>query len=234
MATSQYPDRLPLILPLITFISAGEYETRMKPAKKRSNARIVLASRSPRRRDILDSLGIDYSVVDVTVDERPRRGEAPTPLARRLALAKALAARRTDPVSMILAADTVVACGRVALGKPRDHRDAQRMLEMLSGRWHDVVTAVAWLEPDQKPRVAHARTRVRFSELSPEEIATYLQSNEPWDKAGGYALQGAAAWFVSEIRGSVSNVIGLPVETLRALWRGHSSPSPHLGSESRR
>lgn len=182
----------------------------------------------------MDSLGIDYRVVDVNVNERPRRGEAPTPLARRLALAKALAAQRAHPVSMILAADTVVACGRNALGKPRDHRDAQRMLEMLSGRWHDVVTAIAWLEPDQKPKVAHARTRVRFSELSAEEIATYLQSNEPWDKAGGYALQGAAGWFVAEIRGSVSNVIGLPIEMLRSLWRRNSSLSPRLGSEARR
>ncbi|MFN7965169.1 MAG: Maf family protein [Acidobacteriota bacterium] len=202
----------------------------MKPAKEPSKSRLVLASRSPRRREILDILGVNYQVMNVHVDERPHRNESPTPLARRLALAKATAARRVDPKSTILAADTVVACGRASLGKPRDQRDARRMLRMLSGRWHDVVTAIAWLEQGRKPFVAHARTRVRFSELTDEEIDNYVQSDEPWDKAGGYALQGAASWFVTEIRGSVSNVIGLPIETLRSIWNRRVSSPPRLGS----
>lgn len=180
----------------------------------------MLASASPRRRDLLGRLGIDPDVRPADVDEAVRPGEAPADLVVRLARAKA-AAVDADPGDLVVAADTVVTVGTRVLGKPADRDDAAAMLASLSGREHHVVTGVAV----RHRGVVHAdleTTRVRFRELDDREIAWYVATGEPDDKAGAYGLQGAGAVLVREIRGSDTNVIGLPLVLLVTLAR-------HLG-----
>lgn len=189
---------------------------------------LLLASASPRRRELLERIGIPLDVVPVDVDESPVPGEAPERLARRLARAKALAARARAEGRPVLAADTIVVLGGEILGKPRDGADARRMLRLLSGRWHEVLTAVALLLPDGRLLDGIGRTAVRFAALQDEEIERYAGSREPYDKAGAYALQGIAAWFVEEVRGSVTNVIGLPLEETRRLFAAAGLAIPPL------
>ncbi len=189
---------------------------------------LVLASASPRRRALLAGLGLAVEVLAVDVDERPLPGEEASATALRLAHAKALAARSAAGDRPVLAADTIVVVDGVALGKPRDVEDAGSMLRRLSGRWHAVVTGVALALPTGRVLEALARTEVRFATLAEEEIARYVAGNEPYDKAGGYALQGTAAWFVEEVRGSVTNVVGLPLEEVRRLFSEAALPLPPL------
>ena len=180
---------------------------------------IHLASASPRRSTLLHQLGLDFDVAPANIDESILAGEAPEIYVERLALAKARAAwaaleARDVPV---LAADTaVILAGRI-LGKPTDEADAADMLAGLSGRSHDVLTAVAVLDAEREAVVLN-RTSVRFRSIQPHEIAAYWRSGEPAGKAGGYAIQGLGAIFVEEIRGSYSGVVGLPLlETARLL-----------------
>ncbi len=200
----------------------------MPPCTPGSPQALVLASASPRRRTLLAGLGLAVEVLAVDVDERPFPGEQASATALRLARAKALAARPAAGGRPVLAADTIVVVGGVALGKPRDIEDAGSMLRRLSGRWHDVVTGVALALPSGPVLEALARTEVRFATLDAEEIARYVAGTEPYDKAGGYALQGTAAWFVAEVRGSVTNVVGLPLEEVRRLFSEAALPLPPL------
>ncbi len=196
-------------------------------------APIVLASASPRRRDLLASVGFRVRVQPVTLDETALPGESGVALSRRLARKKAFAAAVRSPRAVVLGADTVVLVRGRTLGKPRSAAEARTMLTRLSGRWHDVVTSVALVIPGGRRRTASARTRVRFARLTAAEIRRYALGAEPRDKAGAYALQGAAAWFIAEIRGSASNVIGLPLETVRSLMLQAGLPAPALRSEIR-
>jgi septum formation protein len=189
---------------------------------------LLLASASPRRRALLSSLGLSVEVVPVNVDERPLPVEEAAETALRLAQAKALAARGAADGRPVLAADTIVLVDEVQLGKPRDAAEARAILRRLSGRWHEVVTGVALALPDGRILEGLARTAVRFAALDDDEIARYTAGSEPYDKAGGYALQGTAAWFVEEVRGSVTNVVGLPLEELRRLFREAGLPVPPL------
>lgn len=173
---------------------------------------VVLASGSPRRRDLLEQLGVAFSVVVPDVDETPRPGERPLDLVRRLAADKA-AAVAGDPV---LAADTIVEVDGEILGKPADADDARRMLRRLSARSHRVHTGVA-VRSGQDTRVEAVTTIVSFVPLTPPLIEWYLGTGEPFDKAGAYAVQGHGAIFVETIRGSVSNVVGLPLTTVARL-----------------
>lgn len=177
---------------------------------------VVLASASPRRLELLRRLGIEPTVRAADVDETPRPDEAPRALAERLARAKVTVEAHDD--ALVVAADTVVAVGAETLGKPRDGDDARSMLELLSGREHEVLTGVA---VRRHGRVAAdvAATRVRFRPLRATEIDWYLATGEPRDKAGGYGLQGAGAALVAGIEGSHTNVIGLPLELLVGLAR---------------
>lgn len=182
---------------------------------------LVLASGSPRRRELLAELGLEFLVRPVPADETPVHGETPEQLVRRLALAKARAAVRTDEVA--LGADTVVALDDEILGKPADDDEARRMLGRLSGREHDVWTGVAVVADERGTRSessAVERSRVRFRHLERAEIDAYVASGEPHDKAGAYAVQGGASAFVDQLRGSWSNVVGLPwMATARLLGR---------------
>ena len=175
--------------------------------------RIILASASPRRAELLGAAGIAFDVVPANVDETPRAGESPEPYVRRLADAKVrdIASRTRDRV--VLAADTTVIIDGQMLAKPRDEDDAKRMLYLLSGRVHEVLTAVAVYCGSLMagPLVEVERTEVEFAPLTEFEIDWYVATGEPRDKAGAYAIQGYASRFVTRIDGSYSNVVGLPI-----------------------
>jgi len=182
---------------------------------------LVLASGSPRRREMLARLGANFVVRPVDIDESPEGGELPEPYVRRLAEEKArAAAARARTADVVLAADTIVASGGELLGKPAGVADARRMLERLSAREHEVLTGVAVIDgPDGDLRLGVERTRVRFAELSAEEIDWYVATAEPLDKAGAYAIQGFGALFVDGIDGNYSNVVGLPLPLTYRLLR---------------
>ena len=175
---------------------------------------IILASASPRRREILAALGLAFDIRAADVDESLRDGESPSDAAERLAREKAAAVGA--PEALVVAADTLVVLENVALGKPKDRGDARRMLAALAGRAHDVVTGVACA---YLGRIVSGRetTRVVLARMSPAEIEAYAATGEPDDKAGAYALQGIGGLFVERVEGSPSNVVGLPVRLLYRL-----------------
>ena len=177
---------------------------------------VVLASASPRRLDLLRRLGIEPTVRPPDVDETPRPGEPPPALAERLARAKVTVEAADD--ALVVAADTVVAVGTETLGKPRDPAHARAMLELLSGREHEVLTGLV-VRRHGRVRAGVATTRVRFRTLHRTEIDWYLATGESRDKAGGYGLQGGGGALVAGIEGSHTNVIGMPLELLVALAR---------------
>ncbi len=197
---------------------------------------IYLASRSPRRRELLSQIGVKFELQlfregprqDPDTDESVHPGEQPDEYVRRVATAKARAAwqrilmRRGLRRMPVLAADTTVALAGEILAKPADRGDAERMLRLLSGTRHRVLTAVA-VGLEQRFEVAVSESLVTFGTLGDARIQAYVQSNEPHDKAGGYAIQGRAGAFVAEVRGSWTNVMGLPVEAVLPLLRGDSA-----------
>lgn len=186
-----------------------------------ADAVLYLASRSPRRRALLDQVGLRYAWLAAEVDETPRAGETPTGFTARLAATKAraggrFAAAQGWPGRPVLGADTCVSVDGNMLGKPRDRDHARTMLNSLSNRSHDVYTAIALLDGD-RCYTARSASRVTFKRLSSAEIDRYWQTGEPRDKAGGYAIQGKAAAFVASLQGSYSGVVGLPLFELREL-----------------
>jgi septum formation protein len=183
--------------------------------------KLVLASTSPRRAEVLQGAGFSFQVLSSAVDETPIPGETPQNLVRRLAQAKAeLVAARAIGSAIVLAADTIVELDGRTLGKPRSTDDARAMLEQLSGRTHAVHTGVALVRlPDAERRVAVETTLVTFGRLEREDILQYLASGEPFDKAGGYAIQGRAGRFITRIEGCYFNVVGLPLARVCALMR---------------
>ena len=178
--------------------------------------KLILASSSPRRAEILRNAGIQFSVLSSAVDETAVPGESPQDLVRRLALAKVelVAARAVGP-AIVIAADTIVALEGAILGKPRTSEDARQMLAKLSGRTHTVVTGVSLIRlPDVERREFIETTQVHFASVSKEEIAKYLSSGEPFDKAGAYAIQGLGGRFIPRIDGCYFNIVGLPLARL--------------------
>lgn len=180
--------------------------------------KLVLASESPRRRELLSRLGIYFETAPPSVDERVLPGEAPEAYVGRVALGKARAVAASQQGACVLAADTAVILGADILGKPGSSAEAERMLERLAGNSHLVLTAVAVIAEREELRVVS--TQVNFRSLSPAEIRWYAGLEEPLDKAGAYAIQGIGAALVRSIDGSPTNVIGLPLpETLELLSR---------------
>ena len=180
----------------------------------RSSPQFYLASTSPRRREILQTLGVDFDVIMVATDETPFDDESPEDLVLRLASAKAGAAANAE---IVLAADTVVVLGDRVLGKPDNREDAIEMLLALSGQTHRVMTGVA-LKTPSGTHAAVSVTDVQFREIDQDEAAAYWHSGEPCDKAGAYGIQGLGGMFVESIDGSYSGVMGLPVfETVELL-----------------
>ena len=180
---------------------------------------LILASASPRRAELLAAARIPFRVQPVEVDEDPRTGEDPAAYVERVAGDKARALVCRESGAVVLAADTTVVARGEILGKPADDRDAIRMLELLSGREHVVLTGVALRRGPELVTLVE-RSKVRFLQLSPEEIAWYVATGEPRGKAGAYAIQGLASRFVERISGSYSNVVGLPVAQVYRLLCG--------------
>ncbi|ANY21346.1 Maf-like protein YhdE [Tsuneonella dongtanensis] len=179
---------------------------------------LILASASPRRRELLARLGIKPArVAPSDIDETPAKAELPRDYAMRMAREKAVAA--ADNSAFVLAGDTVVAAGRRILPKADDEATARQCLELLSGRRHRVLSAIALRSPDGSLRERLSETQVRFKRLSDDEIAAYLAGGEWHGKAGGYAIQGSAEGLIAWIAGSHSGVVGLPLFETRALLR---------------
>ncbi len=183
---------------------------------------LILASQSPRRRELLGLTGLDFIVRVADIDETMDPGKAPFDEVSRVSRLKALAVRR-EPGDVVIAADTIVVCGGEVLGKPRDETDAFRMLSLLSGRHHEVMTGMTVLRDEEL--VTHTEvTKIHFRQLHPEEIRAYIASGEPMDKAGAYGIQGGAALFADEMVGDYYNVMGLPVCRLAMILRSLGLP----------
>ncbi|MGO8797155.1 MAG: Maf family protein [Candidatus Sulfotelmatobacter sp.] len=192
---------------------------------------IVLASASPRRQELLRNAVIPFTVQPADIDETPRVNESPRDCAERLACEKALAVFATRRHQCVLGADTIVVIDAAILGKPQDANDAARMLRLLSGRTHEVVTGICTVSPildaveselrsgNRELAAASASTLVTMSEISDAEIRDYVSTGEPMDKAGAYAIQGMASRWITRIEGDYSNVVGLPVALVYAMLR---------------
>jgi septum formation protein len=183
-----------------------------------SSCKVVLASSSPRRRELLNLIGIAHEVRPANLDESMRPRETPRRHAERLARDKASAVAMRDPDLITIAADTIVVINRKVLGKPVDKEDAARMLAMLSGREHTVITAVA-VSRGKKLRSAIEEVKVKFRPLREEEIEAYIATGEPMDKAGAYGIQGFGATIVERVEGDYFAVMGLPLVRLIGLMR---------------
>jgi septum formation protein len=185
--------------------------------------RLILASSSARRQELLRSAGFDFDVRPSGVEEARLPDENPESYVRRTARDKALAVATSAlsvPDALVLAADTEVVVSGEILGKPRDGEDAARMLRLLSGRTHRVITGVCLARPlGSIEALEHETTRVTFRKLDDREIRHYIRSGEPFDKAGAYAVQGLASRFVTRIEGSYSNVVGLPISLVYSLLK---------------
>jgi len=196
--------------------------------------RIILASASPRRAELLRAAGIEFDVMPANADETVHAGETPETYVRRVAEAKARAIADRAGIRLVLAADTTVVVGGAMLAKPADDEDAKRMLRLLSGRAHDVLTALSLFRGPAPPspqggfgeprgsaplETRIERTTVEFVPLTEDEIGWYVATGEPHDKAGAYAIQGYASRFIARISGSYSNVVGLPVSTLFQMFK---------------
>ncbi|MDB5440460.1 MAG: maf [Caulobacteraceae bacterium] len=183
--------------------------------------KLVLASASPRRLELLAQIGIAPDVVDpADIDESPKKDETPRRLVLRLAAEKASVAAARHPDAHVLAADTLVAVGLRVLGKPEDEADARRMLNLISGRPHKVLTAVSVIAPGGKAGSRLSETRVKFKRLTDQELDGYLAGGEWRGKAGAYGVQGRAGGFVVELAGSYTGVVGLPLYETSCLLEG--------------
>jgi len=182
--------------------------------------KIILASSSPRRLELLRQMGMEPVVVPSRVPEEVKAGESAEDAALRLAVAKAGEVARLFHDGLVIGADTVVTIDGMQLGKPEDETDAKRMLKLLSGRSHTVVTGLAVINAKTlESKTTRVKTTVRFKKISEEEIDSYISTGDPMDKAGAYGIQGRAAAFVEGIEGCYSNVVGLPLSELMDLLK---------------
>ena len=183
---------------------------------------LILASQSPRRRELLGLTGLDFIVRVADIDETMDPGKAPFEEVARVSRLKALAVSR-EPGDVVIAADTIVVCEGKMLGKPRDESDAFRILSLLSGRTHEVMTGMTVLRDEEI--VTHTEvTKIHFRDLHPEEVSAYIATGEPMDKAGAYGIQGGAALFADQMEGDYYNVMGLPVCRLAMILRSLGLP----------
>lgn len=179
--------------------------------------RLILASSSPRRKELLDAVGWPYEAIVAGIDESVRPNESPAVYVQRLARSKAEAVAVGLQSGLVLGADTTVVINGEILGQPLDDEDARRMLNLLSGKWHEVLTGVAALRVGGETRVDYETTRVRFAEMSEREVDWYVATGEARGKAGAYGIQGAAGLFIEEIEGDYFNIVGLPMRLVYEL-----------------
>ena len=183
--------------------------------------KLILASKSPRRSELLRAAGWTFDVVPADIDESLLDHETPVNYVKRLAIEKAETVAARVPCGLVLAADTTVVVDDQVLGQPEDDADARRMLHLLNGRWHEVLTGVALLRVSEgEAAIAdHECTRVKFAQMSDEEIEWYVSTGEPRGKAGAYGIQGRASVFIEEIQGDYFNIVGLPLRLVYELAR---------------
>jgi septum formation protein len=179
--------------------------------------KLVLASSSPRRAEILERAGWPHEIIVAGIDETLFPDEKATDYVQRLARSKAEAVASRLSVGLVLGADTTVVVGNQILGQPADEADASRMLNLLNAKWHEVLTGVAVVRVGGETRVAYETTRVRFAEMSENEIDWYISTGEPFGKAGAYGIQGKASLFIEEIEGDYFNIMGLPIRLVYEL-----------------
>jgi len=211
---------------VLTYVEKDAISHRMHP---QNNSTLILASSSPRRQELLREIGIPFQVHAAHINEDQMAGEDAREYALRLAREKAQAVAAHYPQSYVLGADTIVVVDGEVLGKPKDHADAARMLRILSGRSHEVTTAVSLLAPGTvapgtvapctRTETRACTTKVYFRKLTEDEIQQYVASGEPMDKAGAYAIQGGASRWTDRIEGEWSNVVGLPLSLVTDLLR---------------
>ena len=194
---------------------------------------IILASSSPRRADILRAIGLPYKRIPPRLEEGIYGDWDGGEKLRQRALGKALEVKEHYPDHVVLAADTIVLLGQDVLEKPKNREDARSMLQRLSGRWHEVWTALCLVPAKRsQPRILLSTTRVLFSHLTADEIAVYIETGEPLDKAGAYGIQGVGGLWVREIQGCYFNVVGLPVSELWNLLNQKDDPSSSMVRQS--
>ena len=179
--------------------------------------KLVLASGSPRRAEILERAGWPHEIIVAGIDETVLPNEEPAAYVQRLARSKAEAVASRLSEGVVLGADTTVVVANQILGQPVDDADARRMLRLLNAKWHDVLTGVAVVRVGGETRVGYQTTRVRFAEISEQEIDWYIATGEPFGKAGAYAIQGKASLFIEEIEGDYFNIMGLPIRLVYEL-----------------
>ena len=179
--------------------------------------KLVLASSSPRRKELLDAAGWPYEAIVAGIDESLHPNEAPAVYVQRLARTKAEAVAARLQSGLVLGADTTVVVANEILGQPTDDDDARRMLHLLKGKWHEVLTGVAVVRVGGETTVDFETTRVRFAEMTPDEIDWYVATGEARGKAGAYGIQGAAGLFIEEIEGDYFNIVGLPIRLVYEL-----------------
>ncbi|HEX3185147.1 MAG TPA: Maf family protein [Pyrinomonadaceae bacterium] len=179
--------------------------------------KLILASGSPRRKELLTAVGWEFEAITAGIDESVRPGEDPARYVQRLALAKAEAVALQLEHGLVLGADTTVVVDDQILGQPVDDADANRMLKLLNAKWHEVLTGVAVVRVGGESRVEYETTRVRFAEMSEREIEWYISTGEARGKAGAYGIQGAAGLFIEEIEGDYFNIVGLPIRLVYEL-----------------
>ena len=203
-------------------------------ARERFLEKLILASSSPRRAEILTTVSWPFQTVTAGVDETQKNGEAPIDYVQRLAREKAEAVASAFETGLVLGADTTVVVGEHLLGQPLDDEDARRMLSLLKGKWHEVLTGVALVRIGGATKVDVETTRVRFAEMSEAEIDWYVATGEPRGKAGAYGIQGQAALFIEEIEGDYFNIVGLPIRLVYEMvfglrssaFENHGVPTP--------
>ena len=179
--------------------------------------KVVLASGSPRRAEILERAGWPHEVIVAGIDETLHAREPAAAYVQRLARSKAEAVAQKLKEGLVLGADTTVVIASQILGQPQDDADAKRMLKLLSGKWHEVLTGVALVRVGGETRIDYETTRVRFAEMNAQEIDWYISTGEPFGKAGAYGIQGKAALFIEEIEGDYFNIMGLPIRLVYEL-----------------
>jgi len=179
--------------------------------------KLVLASGSPRRAEILERAGWLHEIIVAGIDETVLPNEEPATYVQRLARSKAEAVASRLEEGLVLGADTTVVVANQILGQPVDDADARRMLRLLNAKWHDVLTGVAVVRVGGETRVGYQTTRVRFAEMSEQEIDWYIATGEPFGKAGAYGIQGKASQFIKEIEGDYFNIMGLPIRLVYEL-----------------
>jgi septum formation protein len=179
--------------------------------------KLILASSSPRRKELLEAAGWTYEAITAGIDESVHDNEEPAAYVQRLARSKAEAVAKGLQSGLVLGADTTVVIDNQILGQPDDDADAKRMLNLLNGKWHEVLTGVAVVRVGGGTRVDYETTHVRFAEMSEREIDWYVSTGEARGKAGAYGIQGAAGLFIEEIRGDYFNIVGLPIRLVYEL-----------------